>query len=94
MSGFMVNIILPSSDPDAVSYMRDTLETDYNTYIVYDRIPADLVREDSPFYTGNDVYFTRLSAQVYLELSDFTQLADLVPELLKSAPSRDNNLST
>jgi hypothetical protein len=77
MTGFMVNIILPSTDPDAISYMRDTLDTQYNIYIVYDKVPASLS------VTGRDIYFTRLSAQVYLELSDLLQLGSLVPELLQ-----------
>lgn len=77
MSGFMINVILPSTDPDAVAYMRETLDQKFGIYIVYDMIPSSLSN------TGKDILFTRLSAQVYLELSDFTQLGELVPRLLE-----------
>lgn len=72
----MVNIILPSEDAEAIDYIRKALDRVHSIFIVVDRIPAIRSR------TGNDIYFTRLSSQVYLELSDFTQLAELVPELL------------
>lgn len=75
----MVNIILPSTDPNAVAYMRDTLDTTYNIYIVYDMVPADKSN------TGEDIYFTRLSSQVYLEIDDFLKLTTLVPQLLNQA---------
>ena len=34
------------------------------------------------------IYFTRLSAQVYLEMDDFKPLAYLVPKLLENADER------
>jgi hercynylcysteine S-oxide lyase len=82
LTGFMVNIILPSTDVEAIAFMRDTLDIEYNIYIVYDVIPAD--KSD----TGEEIYFTRLSAQVYLELQDFMRLATLVPELLARGSSK------
>jgi hercynylcysteine S-oxide lyase len=82
MSGFMINIILPSTDTDAVAYMRQTLDDKYGIYIVYDKIPSSLSS------TGKDILFTRLSAQVYLELTDYTQLGELVPQLLAEYESQ------
>jgi hercynylcysteine S-oxide lyase len=82
LTGFMVNIILPSTDVDAIAFMRDALDTQYNIYIVYDVIPSD------KSLTGEEIYFTRLSAQVYLELKDFMRLATLVPELLAQGSSQ------
>ena len=75
MSGFMVNVILPSSDLPAVTYVAESLNSTYNIYLVTGSVPDS--RLDQP------ILFTRLSAQVYLEMDDFTQLGVLVPALLK-----------
>ena len=77
MSGFMVNVILPTSDPEAVTYLTSTLNSTYNIYMV-----ASSVVDSRPGRVGTSIMFTRLSAQIYLELSDFTQLGKLVPDLL------------
>jgi hypothetical protein len=94
MTGFMVNVELPSCDPDAIAYMRNALEHEHNIYIVYDKLEMKpplaatttatsgpvLIPSPTPCY----LYHTRLSAQVYLEMSDFEQLSALVPQLLAS----------
>lgn len=84
MCAFMVNIVLPSQNPAAVKYMRDTLEDTHSIYIVCDFIPKELSR------TNSVVFFTRLSAQVYLELSDFARLGNLVPQLLAQYDNLDS----
>lgn len=73
----MVNVILPSTNSSAISSMRNELDEVYNIYIVYDSVPAELSK------TNEIIYFTRLSAQIYLDYNDFMKLKDLVPELLQ-----------
>lgn len=73
----MVNVVLPSIDPAAISYVTSTLNSSYNIYMV-----TGAVGDSRPGSEGRSILFTRLSAQVYLELADFTQLAALVPALL------------
>ena len=70
----MINIGLPSNDPDALAYVQSTMDKKYHVYIVYDKI--------TDASTGVITYFTRLSAQVYVQLSDFERVAELVPLLL------------
>ena len=103
MTGFMVTIELPSSDADAVAYMRNTLESEHHIYIVYDQMPMTLFTPPPPPPSSSPtpvaepthpparslLFFTRLSAQVYLEMSDFEQLGQLVPQLLAQHTSRD-----
>ena len=74
MSGFMFSVILPSTDAAAIAYVQDTLSTRCDIYMVYGSA-VDVG-------TNQVTYFTRLSAQVYLELSDFDTLGKLVPQLL------------
>lgn len=73
MTGTMSNVILPSSNGDAINYMVSTLLSDYNTFLV----AASVV--DSQ---GNIIYYSRLSAQVYLEMEDIKWLAVMVPRLI------------
>ena len=74
MSGFMFSVILPSDDASAIAYVQSTLDTRYNIYIVY----GSIINSN----TNNLTYFTRLSTQVYIELSDFELLGTLVLQLL------------
>ena len=74
----MVNIVLPSNDEDAVVYMQSTLDSQYNIYIVVSSVTS--TNADG---TTSTICFTRLSGQVYLEISDFEQLGALVPQLLE-----------
>jgi hypothetical protein len=74
MVGYMRDVILPSRDPEAVKFVQQTLDQRHNIYIVYGKIAL---------HDGTNVLYTRLSAQVYLEMSDYAQLASLVPALLQ-----------
>jgi hypothetical protein len=85
MSGFMVNVILPTSHPEAASYVTSTLNSTYNIYMV-----TGSVVDSRPGRVGTPILFTRLSAQIYLELSDFTQLGKLVPDLLEAFELQKN----
>lgn len=100
MIGFMFNVVLPSTDADAIAYVQTMLDMKYQIYIVYGWV--DVGVEDgvqgvqgqlsgvlpassshpSPS-SSTRIYFSRLSAQVYNELSDFERLGELVPQLLK-----------
>ena len=75
----MVNVILPSADPEAVSYVTTTLNSTYNIYMV-----TGSVTDSRAGQVGVPILFARLSAQIYLEMSDFTQLGKLVPDLLEA----------
>lgn len=111
MSGFMVNIILPSSNRTAIAEIQASLNSTYNLYMVAgpatsfvpsfnneDSKTEDRSEEDCLDSSDSDLdcdpaplFITRLSAQVYLELSDFERLGHLVLQLLgisKSTGSR------
>jgi len=77
LCGFMVNVGLPVATAAAMETLQRTLDVDHNVYIV-----CSEVRDTS----GRSMFFTRLSAQVYLDLNDFRMLAELVLELV-GAPS-------
>ena len=81
MIGFMVNVELPSTNAEAIAYMRDLLESKFNIYIVYDKvIEKDNSKESCS--SSRFLYHTRLSGQVYLEIGDFIQIEELVPQIL------------
>jgi hypothetical protein len=85
MTAFMINVILPTSDANAAAYMQAKLDSDFNIYLVYSTVadasnPAKLI------------LYTRLSSQVYLELRDFTQLKELVPQLLQEYADQKHKL--
>lgn len=82
MSAFLFNVVLPSSDVDALMYVQQTLDVDYHIYFVFGSV------ESSTGDSTETIWFARLSAQVYLELSDFEKLGDLVLELLKKYQSK------
>ncbi len=72
----MADVVLSAKSPkdnDKVNYMIDTLQSKYNTFL--------LAREHK-LQDGTVIWFTRLSAQIYLELSDYTLMAERVVELL------------
>ena len=75
----MVNIVLPSNDPVALKYVQHELDTVHNIYIVFDSFVDSRIRNPEHEY---NVYFTRLSAQVYVQISDFEILGKLVLEIL------------
>jgi hypothetical protein len=74
MTAYIINVILPSKDPSAIGYMSGKLSSEHNFYFTYSSVVSTL--------TGETIYYTRLSAQVYLEMGDFEKLAYLVPSLL------------
>jgi selenocysteine lyase/cysteine desulfurase len=70
MEEFMINILLPTQNATVAKGLQEFLLEQHNMYII--------VAHDK----GSDLIFTRLSAQIYLELSDFEQLGGLVLEFL------------
>ncbi len=74
MTAFMINVVLPSNDINAVASMAGQLSSKYGFYFTYSSVNSTS--------TGEIIIYTRLSTQVYLQLSDFEKLAALVPALL------------
>ena len=72
----MVNIQLPSSNYAALKSMQNILDREHNVYLVFDCV-VDESEEDR-----KKIYFTRLSAQVYIEMLDFEMVGRLVSEVL------------
>merc|ERR1712157_154991 len=81
MSGFMINIILPSENKTSIKAMQETLYEQYGIYIVHGAVNITDNKCDD-ICNSRTVYITRLSAQVYLALDDFKPLGRLVPQLL------------
>ena len=96
MIGNMVNVVLPSTSAQDIKIMQETLDKEYNIYVVYKSTcdqTSTLVdtTDDGDNIINNDgnqseieIFYLRLSVQVYMEESDFDQLEELVPKLLKS----------
>ena len=85
MSGSMANVILPSSNADAIAFMQQEMLDRFNTYMVYSSVPDS--RSTSSASAGSSgsatsIYFLRLSAQVYLSFADFKSIATRVPMLI------------
>ena len=74
MTGFMVNVVLPTRDEAETAALQSALDKEYNMYFVYGSVKRSS--------TGELLHFTRLSAQIYLQLSDFELLAQRVTETL------------
>ena len=74
MSAFLFNVQLPSSDADAMAAVQSALDHEYHIYFVFGSV-VDAA-------SGEPLLFTRLSAQVYLELDDFRRFGELVLQLL------------
>jgi hypothetical protein len=69
----MADIILPSTDEAKVRAMDAGMQSKYNTF---------MIARDWKLADGRTVWITRLSAQIYLEKSDFEKLAVRVVEML------------
>ena len=99
MSGFMFNVILPSQDENAIIKMQSELDKKHNIYMVVHNFNIYLfcdyyiihffqfkifqVFSSVASESGEKIFFTRLSSQIYLEFSEFKKLADLVLIYLK-----------
>ncbi len=70
----MINVVLPSSDPDAIAYAQSQLDTVYHIYFVYGSVKN--------VQSSETIFFTRLSAQVYVQMSDFMELSHLLPKII------------
>jgi selenocysteine lyase/cysteine desulfurase len=77
LCAFMTNVVLPTSNDQETQELQRILDEEYNVYIVTGKVPVTNNTDGSQ----REVYFTRLSAQVYLELSDFQRLSGLVVEI-------------
>lgn len=73
MLSTMVDVILPSKNEDDIRKMESTLDEKYNVCIKVELL--QLSNDDS-------VFICRLSGQIYLEISDYERLADLVLSIL------------
>lgn len=85
----MSNIVLPVQDAEKVRVLQSRLQSEFHISVVYHSVTLrpDAAATVSKALHGTDasgemVFFVRLSAQVYLELSDFELLADTVLKLL------------
>lgn len=76
MVGFMACVILPCSDKVVLETMHGHLMREYQLSYVYTSVPSGTA-------SGEDIYFVRISSQVYLSLSDFELFAAKVKEYLK-----------
>jgi isopenicillin-N epimerase len=70
MNGALVSIVLPTNNGTAVQLVAQTLLRDYNTYIQTSAIDG--------------VWYVRISGQIYLEVSDFTLMAQRFLALLRA----------
>ena len=96
LTGFMANIALPSSvcDEATAALLQKRLMDQHHMSIVYASVPnrnyvTSNGSDDSAnngaavVATAADIFFVRLSAQVYLEMKDFELFADVVLDIVK-----------
>jgi isopenicillin-N epimerase len=98
MNGFMANIILPSTNCDLLDDMENRLLEDYKITIAKRSVYAreDYEQPNQSMISSKDssivlfpeehkanIYFIRISAQVYIEMKDFVKLGDAVKEILQ-----------
>jgi len=74
MIATMADVILPSCDVEKIRAMETNMQSKYNTF---------MIARDWRLADGRTVWITRLSAQIYLEKSDFELLAVRVLEMLR-----------
>lgn len=92
LSGFMSNVALPTHDAEKVRVLQSRLFKEHHISVVYHSVPLRCDHASTQtavpasvldsLQDEKMVFFVRLSAQVYLELSDFALLADTVLQLL------------
>ncbi len=70
LGGNMMCVVLPCKDEGKVQALQKFLDQVHNVFIVFGSV-LDRV-------SGEKILFTRLSSQIYLQLSDFERLASLV----------------
>jgi selenocysteine lyase/cysteine desulfurase len=87
MVGCMVNVVLPTDDAKVVNYVTTTLDKRYDIFMVTMELnasnPFTFTRDETAEPNRERVFYTRLSAQVYNEFSDYEQLGSLVPMLIQ-----------
>lgn len=84
---FMTNIILPNSikTEERAKEMRDQLYKCYGLSMVYRDVPSS----ENP---GTNIFYARLSSQVYLDESDFERLAVAISEIAADFATKDMSL--
>jgi hypothetical protein len=78
----MANVVLPSSDEEAIKYAQQAADKVHNIYFVYSKIKLSGGIVNNAGTDDRFVFFTRISAQVYLTSSEFARFGDLLPTLL------------
>lgn len=73
MCSSMINVILPSTNENAIKSMQEILSNTHSIYVVYGKVMGS---------TGSYIYFLRLSGSIYLDIDDLMKIEFLVPQLL------------
>lgn len=81
MNEFMCNVVLPL--PVHAQAFADALQTTLRSSHNLSAVFGSVVARIAPIEGFRRVFFVRLSAQVYLELSDFDALAEAVARVLE-----------
>lgn len=91
MQAFMANVILPLSSEEKALALQQRLMQEAQISMVYGSVPkrtdgeaADALMARGLHDSQDRIFFIRVSAQVYLEMSDFELLARKVQEILSS----------
>jgi hypothetical protein len=74
MQAFMANVLLPISTAQQVAKLQRALMDDFHISVVFGMVRGR---------DNEEIHFVRLSAQVYLALSDFQFLAIAVATILQ-----------
>lgn len=85
MTGFMANVLLPSQSREKLTALRHWLYEKHQLTMVFESVPirSDISRKELRIDpTAQEIFFIRISAQVYLQMNDFIFLAEKVQEFL------------